>query len=240
MRALAATSSACYRTAVSEDPRQVHAGRLARLRGLYAIVGDVDPVRRAEEAIAGGAGVVQIRMKRTPAGAILAAARRIVAFAAGRAIVLVNDRPDLALLSGADGVHVGDEDLPVEETRALLGAALLVGRTTRTLEAARAALAAGADHVGFGPVFPSLTKPLDVTPRGLDALAHACAGLPTPVVAISGITLENVESVGRAGAAAAAVIGDLFDHGDTRGRAELLVAAFGRGKRDAGGAGTTR
>jgi thiamine-phosphate pyrophosphorylase len=231
---------------VSEDPRQVHAGRLARLRGLYAIVGDVDPVHRAEEAIAGGAGVIQIRMKGTPAGAILAAARRIVAFAAGRAVVLVNDRPDLALLSGADGVHVGDEDLPVEETRALLGPALLVGRTTRTLEGARAALAAGADHVGFGPIFPSLTKPIDVAPRGLDALARTCAGLAAPVVAISGITLENVESIGRAGAAAAAVIGDLFDHDDPRARAQLLAAAFARGMRDgrglraAGGPGTAR
>jgi thiamine-phosphate pyrophosphorylase len=220
---------------VSEDPRQVHAGRLARLRGLYAIVGDLDPVQRAEQAIAGGAGVVQIRMKAAPAGEILAVARRIVAFAAGRALVLVNDRPDLALLSGADGVHVGDEDLPVPETRALLGPTLLVGRTTRTLESARAALEAGADHVGYGPVFPSLTKPLDVTPRGLEALAHTCAGFPAPVVAISGITLDNIASIGRAGAAAAAVIGDLFDQGDARARAARLLAEFERGAREAAG-----
>ncbi len=166
MRALAAASSACYRTAVSEDPRQVRAARLARLRGLYAIVGDVDPVQRAEAAIAGGARVVQIRMKRAGAGAVLEAARRIVSAARGRALVLVNDRPDLAILSGADGVHLGEEDLPVVEARALVGEALLVGRTTRTLDAARAAMAAGADHVGYGPMFPSLTKPLDVAPRG--------------------------------------------------------------------------
>jgi thiamine-phosphate pyrophosphorylase len=220
--------------AVSEDSRQVRAGRLARLRGLYAIVGDVDPVGRAEAAMAGGVRVVQIRMKRAPAGEILEVARRIVRLAQERALVLVNDRPDLALLSGADGVHLGDEDLPVPEARALLGEALLVGRTSRTLEAARAALAAGADHVGYGPVFPSLTKPLDLPPRGLEALAATCAALPAPVVAISGITLENVAAVAAAGAAAAAVIGDLFERGPPQARAAALAAAFERGARGAG------
>jgi thiamine-phosphate pyrophosphorylase len=222
---------------VSEDPRQVRADRLSRLRGLYAIVGDVEPVRRAEAAVVGGAGVVQVRMKSSGAGQILEAARRIVAVARGRALVLVDDRPDLALLSGADGVHVGEEDLPVEETRALVGEALLVGRTVRTLDAARAALAAGADHVGYGPIFPSGTKPIDVPARGLDALAETCRGLPAPVVAISGITLENIEAVAAAGAAAAAVIGDLFDRGPAQERAAALAAAFDRGSRMRGGRG---
>jgi thiamine-phosphate pyrophosphorylase len=213
---------------MTEDPRRAHTARLARLRGLYAIVGDDDPTGRAAAAVAGGAAVVQVRMKRAPAGAVLEATRRIVALAAGRALVLVNDRPDVALLAGADGVHLGDEDLPVAEARRLLGEALLVGRTTRTAEDALAALAQGADHVGYGPIFPSLTKPLDVTPRGLDALAATCAAVPAPLVAISGITLENLASVARAGAAAAAVIADLFDHGDPRARAEALAAEFAR------------
>jgi thiamine-phosphate pyrophosphorylase len=137
--------------------------------------------------------------------------------------------PDLALLSGADGVHLGDEDLPVAEARAILGGALLVGRTARGAEEARAALAEGADHVGYGPVFPSATKPLDVAPRGLEALAAACAAVPAPLVAISGIALENIGAVAYAGAAAVAVIGDLFERGDPRARAEALAAAFARG-----------
>ncbi len=87
--------------------------------------------------------MVQVRMKRSPAGAILAAAGEIVALAQGRALVLVNDRPDLALLSGADGVHLGAEDLPVAEARALLGPELLVGGTARTVADGRALLAAG-------------------------------------------------------------------------------------------------
>ncbi|GEJ57841.1 thiamine phosphate synthase [Anaeromyxobacter diazotrophicus] len=218
---------------MEDDPRRARAARLARLRGLYAIVGDDDPAGRAAAAVAGGAAVVQVRMKRAPAGEVLAATRRIVALAAGRALVLVNDRPDLALLSGADGVHLGEDDLPVADARRLLGEALLVGRTARTVDDARAALAAGADHVGYGPVFPSLTKPLDVAPRGLEALAATCAAVPAPVVAISGITLENVAAVARAGAAAAAVIGDLFDRGEPRARAEALAAAFARGARGA-------
>jgi thiamine-phosphate pyrophosphorylase len=215
---------------VSSGPCQARLERLARLRGLYAIVGDVEPVTRAEAVIAGGARVVQVRMKRAPAGVILEAARRIVEKARGRALVLVNDRPDLALLSGADGTHLGEEDLPAAEARAILGPELLVGRTARSAEEARAALAAGADHVGYGPVFPSRTKPLDAPPRGLEALAATCAAVPAPVVAISGITLENIAAVGRAGAAAAAVIGDLFERGDPRARAELLAAEFERGR----------
>ncbi len=229
MRELAAASSACYRTAVSSGPREAQADRLARLRGLYAIVGDVDPVARAQAVIAGGARVVQVRMKRSPAGAVLEAARRIVALAARRALVLVNDRPDIALLAGADGVHVGEEDLPVPEARRIAGPALLVGRTVRSAAEARAALAEGADHVGYGPVFESGTKRLGVPPRGLDALAATCAEVPAAVVAISGIALENVGDVARAGAAAAAVIGALFDGGDPQARAAALAAAFEAG-----------
>jgi thiamine-phosphate pyrophosphorylase len=229
MRRLAGASSACYATPVTV-PGEAHARRLARLRGLYAIVGGEAPVERAAAAVAGGAAAVQLRMKDAPAGEVLEVARRIVAAAAGRALVLVNDRPDLALLAGADGVHLGDEDLPPAEARRLLGPDLLVGRTSRTLDDARAALAAGADHVGFGPVFPSATKPLAIAPRGLPALAAACAALPAPVVAISGITLANVADVAAAGAACAAVVGDLAVGGDVAARAAALARAFAAGE----------
>lgn len=197
--------------------------RLARLRGIYALVRSP---KEAGAAVDGGAGVVQVRLKDAPAGEVLEVARRVVALAAGRALVIVNDRVDLALLSGADGVHVGDEDLPVPEARRLLGPDLLLGRTCRTLEEARAAIASGADHVGFGPVFPSRTKPLAVAPRGIPALAEVCAGLGAPVVAISGIELSNVFEVARAGAACAAVVEAIFGAGDPRENAARLAAAF--------------
>ncbi len=199
------------------------AARRARLAGLYVLVRSPEEARAA---VAGGARVVQVRMKAVPAGEVLDAARRIVGLAAGRALVLVNDRADLALLSGADGVHLGDEDLPVAEARRLLGPDLLVGRTTRTLEEARAALRDGADHVGYGPIVPSRTKPLAIPPRGLEGLRGVASALGAPVVAISGIDLSNVADVARAGAACAAVIEAVFGAGDPAANAARLAAAF--------------
>lgn len=210
------------------------AARRARLGGLYVIVGGPDPVEQARAAIAGGARVVQVRVKDAPAGAVLEMARRVVALAAGRALVIVNDRADLALLSGADGVHLGDEDLPVAEARRLLGPDLLVGSTTRTLEEARAALAEGADHVGFGPIFATRTKALPVSPRGLDALAAVTAALPAPVVAIGGIGQDTIAGVARAGAACAAVIEAVYGAGDPAANAAVLAAAFEAGRKDEG------
>jgi thiamine-phosphate pyrophosphorylase len=207
--------------------RHPAAARRARLRGIYALVRTPEEARAAVE---GGACAVQVRLKDAPAGEVLEVARRVVGIAAGRALVLVNDRADLALLAGADGVHVGDEDLPVPEARRLLGPDLLVGRTCRTLEEARAAVAAGADHVGYGPVFASRTKPLPVPPRGIAALSEVCAGLGAPVVAISGIDLANVGEVARAGAACAAVVEAIVGRGEARENAARLAEAFERGR----------
>jgi thiamine-phosphate pyrophosphorylase len=209
-----------------------HAARLARLSGLYAIAGGPDLVERAAAAIAGGARVVQIRWKDAPAGAVLEAARAVVALARDRALVIVNDRVDLALLAEADGVHVGDDDLPVAEARRLLGPDRLVGRSCRTFDDARRALADGADHVGFGPMYATTSKQLDVPLRTLAALRETAGGLGAPVVAIGGISLETIGEISAAGAACAAVIGDLFERGDARARAALLAAAFeaGRGR----------
>jgi thiamine-phosphate pyrophosphorylase len=203
------------------------AARRARLRGIYALVASPDDARAA---LAGGAAVLQVRVKDAPAGEVLDIARRVVSLAGGRALVIVNDRADLALLSGADGVHVGDEDLPVVEARRLVGEALLVGRTCRTLAEARAAVAAGADHVGFGPIFPSRTKPLAVPPRGIEGLREVTSALGAPVVAISGIELANVGAVAAAGAACAAVSGAIFGAGDPASNAARLVAAFEAGR----------
>lgn len=203
------------------------AARRARLRGLYAIVARPDEAARA---VAGGAGVIQVRVKDAPAGEILRIARETVALVRGRALVLVNDRADLALLSGADGVHVGDEDLPVPETRKLVGPDLLVGRTTRTLEEARAAIADGADHVGFGPIFATTTKSLAVPPRGVATLREVCAALAAPVVAIGGIGIATIAEVAAAGAACAAVIGGIFAAGDPEENARRLAAAFEGGR----------
>jgi thiamine-phosphate pyrophosphorylase len=217
------------------DDAAAHASRIARIQGVYAIVGDEDPIGRARSAVEGGAGVVQVRMKSAPSGEVLAAAREIVRLARGRALVIVNDRADLAVLAGADGVHVGDDDLPPEEARRIVGPAMLVGRSTRTLAEARDALAAGADHVGFGPVFGTRSKTLAVPARGIEALRDVARSLGAPVVAIGGIGIDTVGEVASAGAAAAAMIEDLFGRGDVRERAALLAARFAGGRREGGG-----
>jgi thiamine-phosphate pyrophosphorylase len=211
-------------------PSLVRQARLARLRGLYAIVGGADPVAQGAAALAGGASVLQLRAKEGSSGEVLAAARALVALAAGRALVIVNDRADLAALAGADGVHVGDEDLPPAEARRVVGPDLLVGRSTRTLDEGRAALAGGADHVGFGPVFATATKSIAEPPRGLPMLAEVAAGLGAPVVAIGGITLETIGEVAARGAAAAAVIGAIFGAAEPEAAARRLAAAFAAGK----------
>ncbi len=204
--------------------------RLARLRGLYAIVGGDDAIAQAEAVVSGGAAVVQVRMKATRPAEVLEVSRRIVALSAGRALVLVNDRADLALLSGADGAHVGEDDLPVADARKLLGPDLLLGWTARTIEEARQGIEQGADHVGFGPVFVSRTKSMGPAPHGLEGLSRACRALPVPVVAISGIGRDEIAGVARAGAACAAVIEALFGAGDPRANAAELARAFAAGR----------
>ncbi len=210
-------------------------GRLARLRGLYAIVGGADPIAQAEAAIAGGAAIVQVRMKDAHPAEVLEVSRRIVAIAQARTeprpLVIVNDRADLALLSEADGVHVGEDDLPVREARRLLGPDRLVGWTARTVAEAREGIAQGADHVGFGPIYVSRTKSMGPPPHGAEGLAAAAQALEVPVVAISGIGLANIGEVARAGAAAAAVIEAIFGAGDPRENAAALRRAFDGGRR---------
>jgi len=213
-------------------------GRLARLRGLYVIVGSAaagDPVEQARAAVEGGAGVVQVRVKGAPSGEVLEIARRVVDLARGRALVLVNDRADLAALAGADGVHVGDDDLPPAEARRVVGPDRLVGRTCRTLEDGRAAIAEGADHVGYGPIFEPRAKVVDAAPRGLEALGDVCRGLGAPVVAIGGIDLATVAAVARSGAACAAVISAVLGAPEPRESARRLAHAFEAGRVSAGG-----
>lgn len=208
--------------------------RLGRLRGLYAIVGGPEPIAQAEAAMAGGAAIVQVRMKAAHPAEVLEVSRRIVALARARpdpgALVIVNDRADLALLAGADGVHVGEDDLPVREARQLLGPDRLVGWTAKTIAEARQGIAQGADHVGFGPVFVSRTKAMGPPPHGAEGLAVAVKALEVPVVAISGIGLSNIGEVARAGAAAAAVIEAIFGAGDARQNAAALQRAFDDGR----------
>jgi thiamine-phosphate pyrophosphorylase len=188
-----------------------HAERLDRLSGLYGIVDD-DPatplpaVRWAESLASGGASAVQLRFKHTPPRQALAVARA-VRKVLPHTLLIIDDRPDLAVLADADGVHLGGEDLAPHLARRVVGPERLVGATARTVEAGRAAVRAGADHLGVGPVFASQTKTLGIAPMGPGRLAEVCRAVaPVPVVAISGIDAGNLASVMAAGARAAAVV----------------------------------
>lgn len=206
-------------------------------QGLYALCDDgvrseVPLEDKAVRLLDGGVRVLQLRMKRTPEARAVEAARTIATLCRARgAVCLVNDWVDLALLAGADGVHVGEEDLPPAEARRLLGSERLLGVTVRSLEEAHMAHRAGADHVGLGPIFASATKAVGVPPLGLAELARIAADSPVPVVAISGIGLSNIAEVAAAGAHCAAVLSDLLAAPDIAGRARALAEAFESGKR---------
>ena len=202
--------------------------------GLYAILDDglrpgLDLFATAQAVLEGGARVLQLRLKHLADRPALALARRVVAAArAHGARVLINDRVDLALLSGAAGVHLGDEDLPLAEARRLLGPRALLGATTRCLEQIQQAAEQGADHVGLGPVFLTRTKSIPHALLGVEGLARIARQSPLPIVAIAGIRLENIAAVASAGAHCAAVAGALLEADDARAAARALVAEFSR------------
>jgi thiamine-phosphate pyrophosphorylase len=161
----------------------------------------------AEAAIRGGATAVQLRMKEEPARIVLDVARAIgpLCRAAGVAFI-VNDRLDVAMLAGADGVHVGQDDLPATDARALLGPRAVIGVSAATVEEGIAAERAGADYLGVGAVYGTATKSDAGAPVGLARLTEIRRALRLPLVGIGGITAENAAAVIQAGADGVAVI----------------------------------
>lgn len=162
----------------------------------------------AEATMRWGATVIQLRDKSSDIQRFYrdAVELRQLARAMGRTFI-VNDRVDIALAVDADGVHVGEDDLPVEATRRLVGPGKFVGSSAGSIEAARAAIAAGADHLGVGPVYEARSTKADAGPPvGLTLVRDIAAFSPIPVVGIGGITAENARAVIEAGAAGVAVI----------------------------------
>lgn len=157
------------------------------------------------EALEGGVHVVQLRDKPSTDRERLDLARRIREWTLERgAIFIVNDRPDIAYLSRADGVHVGQDDLSIRDVRRIVGPDLLVGVSTHDPRQLHAALAAGADYIGVGPVFASHTKSFEFYP-GLDFVQFASRTATVPAFAIGGISLSNIDHVIEAGATRIAV-----------------------------------
>ncbi len=161
------------------------------------------PVVRA--ALAGGAGVIQVREKKMSDRELILYGRLVREWtAAAGALYIMNDRPDLALLTDADGVHVGQDELTVREARRIMGPSRLVGVSTHTIEQARQAVLDGADYIGVGPVLPSKTKKFSHL-AGLDFVRAVAAEISLPAYAIGGIDAENLDQVLAAGAQRVAV-----------------------------------
>lgn len=182
----------------------------------------------ADAALRGGAPAVQVRIKGADDRAVLAECERIVAAAkAASATVIVNDRADIALAAGADGVHGGAEDLPVAVLRRLVGPDRLVGGTARDPETARRHQAEGASYVGVGPVYASASKAGLPDPLGPAGVEKVAAAVDIPVIAISGITAARVPDLLDAGAHGVAVIGAVGHAADPAAATAEMLEALG-------------
>jgi thiamine-phosphate pyrophosphorylase len=186
-----------------------------------------DVVGLGEAILAGGARVLQLRAKGASTRDLVALARVLVIHTrrAG-ARLIVNDRTDVALLVGADGVHLGQDDLPPAAARALLGASAIIGVSTHSLAEVDVALRAGGiDYLAFGPIFTTRSKTDPEPALGLAALGEARRRCPLPLVAIGGIGLATAAAVRAAGADAVAVIGAIAQADDAAAATRALRAA---------------
>ena len=186
--------------------------------------GGHEPVALARELLDAGALIMQLRLKQWASRDFLTPAREIAARCHDRgAILIVNDRADVAALANADGVHVGQEDLPVEAARAIVGPHRIVGVSTHSIAQARAAEAGGADYIGFGAIYSGGLKNVS-NAQGLERLGQVRAAVGIPIVAIGGITEATMPFVLDAGADAAAIITDVVRAPDLMAKVRALLA----------------
>ena len=202
-----------------------------KLPPLYAIL---DPEqtrgRPAERVLAAlleaGVSILQLRVKSLPPVDFLELAKqaRAVTRAHGCKLI-INDRVDIALACDADGVHLGQDDLPLRAGRKLMGQKI-IGISTHDLDQARAAERAGADYIGFGPMFGTRTKATGYEARGPEMLQQIRRAVTLPIVAIGGITEANVQEVWQAGADSVAIIGDVLHDNDPGAKALRILGQY--------------
>ena len=183
------------------------------IRGIYAIVDPLgrperSPVALARSALQAGARVLQLRAKDLSTRERVDLAREISELCRGHKVLfIVNDRLDVALAAEADGVHLGQDDLPLPAARRVAGDRLLIGVSSHSVAEAMQAEKEGADYLGFGAMYATTSKDQVTRPQGAARLAEVVKSVRIPVIAIGGITLEKLEEIHAAGAAGAAVIG---------------------------------
>lgn len=211
------------------DGRELVTG-LMREGGLYCLTAEPFSLGRSNPEVVramldAGVRLIQYREKRKKAGEMLRECRELRAMtrAAGAALI-VNDHIDLALLAEADGVHVGQEDLPVQAVRRLVGPGVAIGLSTHGPEQARAAVAAGADCIGVGPLFATQTKEDVCAPVGLDYLDFVAREIDLPFAAIGGVKAHNLPQVLAHGARTVCLVTEIVGAPDIGARIAELAA----------------
>jgi thiamine-phosphate pyrophosphorylase len=215
--------------------RLMRQDKTSRLAGLYAIIdsqflGKRNHVKVAEEMIKGGASVIQLRDKLAPKAELLPIAQKLQKLCADKSILfIINDHLDIALACGADGLHLGQEDLPLSIARKLLPMDMILGGSVNTVEQAKSAEADGADYIAVGSMYPTTSKE---KPKvvGVGRLKQVRGVVSLPLVAIGGINKDNATEVAANGADAVAVISALVGAKDVAEAARRIIKSFEAGK----------
>ena len=194
------------------------AAELSRCR-LYAILdlGYVESsaaLKMAEALVSGGVDLLQLRAKNFPASEIEKLASQLHAITAQQGVpLIINDHPEIARSVRAEGVHLGQDDMPISEARKIVGAECAVGKSTHSLDQAIRAFYEGADYIGFGPLFATPTKP-DYAPIGLDEIGKVHEAVRISIFCIGGIKLDNLPKVIEAGARRVVIVSGLLQASD--------------------------
>ncbi|MED1601230.1 thiamine phosphate synthase [Alkalihalophilus marmarensis] len=196
---------------------------------LYAITGEEfhqgrDLIEVMEEAILGGVDIIQLRDKKSKKIDVLKKAQVLRELTKKHDVTfIVNDHIDVALAVDADGIHVGQDDLPLAEARKVMGPDKIIGISTHKIEEARAAEAGGADYIGVGPIFETKSKEDVVDPVTTQYIQQVANEITIPFVAIGGIKLHNVDQVLAAGATRVCMISEIVGADDVKGTCEKFI-----------------
>lgn len=173
-----------------------------------------DPSTLALEMVRGGVDLIQIRAKNLPSREVADLSRRILPIARSSGVpLIINDHPQVAAEVAADGVHLGQDDLPISEARKILGKEKFIGKSTHSLEQALQAEKEGVDYIGLGPIFATPTKP-DYIPVGLDLVRQVSKHIKIPFFGIGGVKLENITNILNAGARHVVVVSGILQSPD--------------------------
>jgi len=208
------------------------------ISNLYVITGEEFSKGRStaqvvEQALKGGAQVIQLREKKYSTAKLIELGKQLRKLTLEyQATFIVNDRVDVALAVDADGVHLGQDDMPLADARKLLGTKKIIGISVDNLVEAKKAEKTGADYIGVGPIFPTNSKDDAAAPLGLDTLKDIAQNITIPIVAIGGINTTNVSQVIKAGADAISVISAIVSAADIEKAARILANIISQTKEE--------